>query len=43
MKPDFRSKKVLITGINGFTGIYLEDSLASRLLRLEQKMDLNLV
>jgi len=30
MKPDFRSKKVLITGINGFTGIYLEDSLLQK-------------
>ncbi len=30
MKPDSRSKKVLITGINGFTGIYLEDSLLQK-------------
>ncbi len=29
MKPGSRSKKVLITGINGFTGIHLEKHLAS--------------
>ena len=29
MKPDSHSKKVLITGINGFTGVHLEAYLAS--------------
>jgi nucleoside-diphosphate-sugar epimerase len=30
MKPDSHSKKVLITGINGFTGIYLEKYLSEK-------------
>lgn len=30
MKPDSHSKKVLITGINGFTGIYLEKYLTDQ-------------
>jgi nucleoside-diphosphate-sugar epimerase len=30
MKLDFHSKKVLITGINGFTGIYLEKYLSEK-------------